>query len=113
VGFRALEPFLIHPSLEIHLNDLARELEIARGSAKSYCDDLVDERLILDRKKANLQLFRLNRDDFAVREMVKAYYLLKLKYLSIERLAEGCTSLPFTAVLPEGTLMSKAISVFW
>ena len=65
MGFRVLELFLTHPSLEIHLNELARDQEIARGSAKSYCDALVDEGLILDRKKAYLRLFRLNRDDFA------------------------------------------------
>jgi len=64
VGFRVLELFLTHPSLEIHLNELARELEIARGSAKSYCDALVDEGLILDRKKANLRLFKIEQGRF-------------------------------------------------
>lgn len=68
VGFRVLEFFLIHPSLEIHLNELARNLEIARGSAKSYCDAFVDESLILESSKGNLRLFKLNRDDFAFRE---------------------------------------------
>ncbi len=88
-----LEFFLNHPSLEIHLNELARNLEIARGSAKSYCDAHVNEGLILESSKGNLRLFRLNRDDFAVREIMKAYYLLKLKHLGIEHLAEGSISL--------------------
>jgi len=35
----------------------------------------------------------MNRDDFAVRELARAYHLLKLKHLDIERLAEGATSL--------------------
>jgi hypothetical protein len=55
------------------LTRLRRLLEIAMGSAKSYCDVFVDEGLILERSKGNLRLFRLNRDDFAVREAMKAY----------------------------------------
>jgi uncharacterized protein len=104
VGFRVLEFFLTHPSLEIHLNELARNLEIARGSAKSYCDAFVDEGLILESSKGNLRLFKLNRDDFAVREMMKAYYLLKLKHLGIERLAEGCTSLAIYGSFARGDI---------
>lgn len=64
VGFRILEFFLTHPSSEIHLNELARTLDIASGSAKSYCDIFVEEGLILESTKGNLRLFRLNRDDF-------------------------------------------------
>jgi predicted nucleotidyltransferase len=103
VGFRVLEFFLTHPSLEIHLNELARNLEIAQGSAKSYCDAFVDEGLILESSKGNLRLFKLNRDDFAVREMMRAYYLLKLKHLDIERLAEG-TSLAIYGSFARGDI---------
>ena len=104
VGFRVLEFFLNHPSKEIHLNELARILEIARGSAKSYCDAFVDEGLILESSKGNLRLFKLNRDDFAVREMMRAYYLLKLKHLDIERLAIGCTSLAIYGSFARGDI---------
>jgi uncharacterized protein len=58
VGFRVLEFFLTHPSLEIRLNELARNLDIARRSAKSYCDAFVDEGLILESSKGNLRLFK-------------------------------------------------------
>ena len=104
VGFRVLEFFLTHPSLESHLNELARNLEIAQGSAKSYCDAFVDEGLILESSKGNLRLFKLNRDDFAVREMMRAYYLLKLKHLDIERLAIGCTSLAIYGSFARGDI---------
>jgi predicted nucleotidyltransferase len=108
VGFRVLEFFLIHPSLEIHLNELARNLDIARGSAKGYCDIFVDEGLILESSKGNLRLFRLNRDDFAVREVTKAYYLLKLKHLGIERLAKGCTSLAIYGSFARGDIDERS-----
>jgi uncharacterized protein len=99
-----LEFFLTNPSAEIHLNELARNLEIARGSAKSYCDAFVNEGLILESSKGNLRLFKLNRDDFAVREMMRAYYLLKLKHLGIERLAEGYTSLAIYGSFARGDI---------
>ena len=108
VGFRVLEFFLTHPSLEIHLNELARNLEIARGSAKSYCDVFAEEGLILESTKGNLRLFRLNRDDFAVRELTRAYYLLKLKHLGIERLAKGCTSLAIYGSFARGDIDERS-----
>jgi hypothetical protein len=108
VGFKVLEFFLTHPSVEIHLNELARNLEIARGSSKSYCDAFVDDGLILESSKGNLRLFRLNRDDFAVREIMKAYYLLKLKHLGIENLAEGCTSLAIYGSFARGEVDERS-----
>jgi uncharacterized protein len=108
VGFKVLEFFLTHPSGEIHLNELARNLEIARGSSKSYCDAFVEEGLILESSKGNLRLFRLNRDDFAVREIMKAYYLLKLKYLGIENLAEGCISLAIYGSFARGDIDERS-----
>jgi len=93
VGFRVLEHFLTRPSEEIHLKELARVLKISPASTKTYCDALLEDGLILEEAKGNLRLFRLNRDDFAAREIMKAYYLLKLKNLGIENLTEGSTSL--------------------
>ena len=108
VGFRVLEFFLTHPSSEIHLNELARNLDIARGSAKSYCDILVDEGLIQQSSKGNLRLFRLNRDDFAVKDVMRAYYLLKLKHLDIEHLAVGCTSLAIYGSFAKGDIDERS-----
>jgi predicted nucleotidyltransferase len=108
VGFRVLEFFLIHPSSEVHLNELARNLDIARGSAKSYCDVFVDEGLILESSKGNLRLFKLNRDDFAVKELMRAYYLLKLKHLGIEHLAEGYTSLAIYGSFARGDIDERS-----
>jgi predicted nucleotidyltransferase len=108
VGFKVLEFFLTHPSTEIHLNELARHLEIARGSAKSYCDAFVDEGLILESLKGNLRLFRLNRDDFAIKEMMKVYYLLKLKNLGIERLAKDSMSLAVYGSFARGNIDERS-----
>lgn len=104
----ATELFLTRPSLEIHLNELARHLQIARGSAKSYCDAFLDEGLILESSKGNLRLFRLNRDDFAVKKLIKSYYLLKLKHLNVEQLAEGCISLAVYGSFARGDIDERS-----
>lgn len=44
------------------------------------------------RRKGNLRLFTLN-NNFAVRELKKAYYAILLKELGIEKIAENCISL--------------------
>ncbi|MCJ7443399.1 MAG: nucleotidyltransferase domain-containing protein [Methanotrichaceae archaeon] len=93
VGLKVVEYFLSHPSKEIYLKELARELEISPASAKAYCDDLLAEGLILENLRGNLRLFRSNRDDFAFKETMKAYHLIRIKHLGIETLAENCTSL--------------------
>jgi hypothetical protein len=50
----------------------------------------------------------LNRDDFAVREITKAYYVLKLKHLGVERLAEGCTSLAIYGSFARGDIDERS-----
>ncbi len=63
----------------------------------------MDEGLILESSKGNLRLFRLNRDDFAVREITKAYYFPKR-----EHLAEGCTSLAIYGSFARGDIDERS-----
>jgi predicted nucleotidyltransferase len=93
VGFRVLEFFLSHSSDELHLKDIARRVEISPSSAKLSCDALVKDGIIIESRKGNLRLFRLNSDDFAVKEMMKAFYILLIKKLGIEGVVEGNASL--------------------
>jgi len=104
VGFRVLEWFMVHPSGEVHLNELARELEISPGSAKEYCDRLAEDGLISERSMGNLRLFRLRGEDFAAREILRAYHILRLKDLGAEGIAEGCTSLAVYGSFASGNL---------
>ncbi len=68
----------------------------------------MDEGLILESSKGNLRLFKLNRDDFAVRELMRAYNLLKLKHLGIEHLAEGSTSLAIYGSFARGDIDERS-----
>ncbi|AGK60058.1 hypothetical protein Asulf_00022 [Archaeoglobus sulfaticallidus PM70-1] len=93
VGFKVLEYFITHQSAEVHLKELSRRLKISPGSAKTYCDIFERDCILRVKRKGNLKLFTLNNDDFAVRELKKAYYATLLKELGIEKIAENCISL--------------------
>ncbi|MCX6668759.1 MAG: nucleotidyltransferase domain-containing protein [Methanothrix sp.] len=108
VGFKVIEFFLMHPSSEIHLTELARKLDISPGSAKTYCDELLRNDLILETNRANLRLFRLNREDFAVKEMIRAYHIILLKKLGIDDIAENCISLAIYGSFASGNMDERS-----
>ncbi|MGV8175674.1 MAG: nucleotidyltransferase domain-containing protein [Methanothrix sp.] len=108
IGFRVLEFFLTHPSEEIHLNELARRLEISPASVKTHCDQLLKEEMILEKQTGNLRLFRLNGEDFAVRAMMRAYHMLLLKSLGIEEIAKDCISLAVYGSMASGKLDERS-----
>ena len=56
LGFKVMEFFLTHPSVEIHLNELARRLEISPASVKTHCDELSKDKIIFERQTGNLGL---------------------------------------------------------
>ncbi len=108
VGFRVLEYFITHPSEEIHLKELSRKLKISPGSAKTYCDVFERDGILLAERKGNLKLFKLNNNDFAVREMKKTYYLILLKEFGIEKLAENCISLAIYGSFASGNFDERS-----
>lgn len=86
VGFRALEFFLLNPSKDIHLKELARELEVSPRSVKIYCDLFEEECIVTAERNGNLRIFRLNRESFIVKELIRTYHLLILKDAEIGKL---------------------------
>jgi len=108
VGFKVLEYFLCHPSKEIYLRELSVALKISTSSVKKYCDALVMESVILEQKKGNLRLFQLNREDFAVKETMKAYHLLLLKRLKIDTIVGGNASLAIYGSFAAGNIDERS-----
>lgn len=81
VGFRVLAWLLTHPTGEIHINKLAREIGVSPGSVKAYADGFERDGLITTR------LLSLDNDSFAVRELKRACMALLLVRAGIEDLA--------------------------
>lgn len=89
VGFKILEFFALNPSRETYIRELARELGISTRSAKIYCDLFENKNILKSYKKGNLRLFKLNNEDFAVKEIKKFCFVLLLKEFEIEKIAKA------------------------
>lgn len=87
VGFRVLAWFLTHPTGEIHINKLARELGVSPGSVKAYADAFERDGLITVTRLGTARLLSLDNDSFAVRELKRACMALLLARAGIEDLA--------------------------
>lgn len=107
-AFRILEHFLNHPTQEIHLKELARELKMSPRSVKIYCDELEKEGVIICRKQGNLRLFSLNNENYVVREMKRAYIAALLKELDIDKLSKKAISIAIYGSYASGEYDEKS-----
>lgn len=87
VGFRVLAWFLTHPTGEIHINKLAREIGVSPASVKAYADAFERDGLITVTRLGTARLLSLDNDSFAVRELKRACMALLLARAGIEDLA--------------------------
>jgi len=87
VGFRVLAWFLTHPTGEIHINKLARELGVSPGSVKSYADAFERDGLLTVTRLGTARLLSLDNDSFAARELKRACMALLLIRAGIEEIA--------------------------
>ena len=87
VGFRVLAWFLTHPTGEIHINKLAREIGVSPGSVKSYADAFERDGLLTVTRLGTARLLSLDNDSFAARELKRACMALLLIRAGIEEIA--------------------------
>lgn len=93
VGFKILEYFLLNPTKETYLKELAKKLEISPRSVKIYCDTFVKDGLINREIKGNMHLFSTNNENFRIREMKRAFFINILSELGIDKISEECISI--------------------
>lgn len=86
-GFKVLNYFLMHPSTEVHVQGLAKKLGINGATSAHYCRQLAKDGILTQRRQANLLLYSLRNDCFAVKELKKAFALTFLKEAGIEEIA--------------------------
>ena len=87
VGFRVLAWFLTHPTGEIHINKLAREIGVSPGSVKSYADAFERDGLLTVTRLGTARLLSLDNDSFAARELKRVCMALLLIRAGIEEIA--------------------------
>ena len=87
VGVRVLAWFLTHPTGEIHINKLARELGVSPGSVKSYADAFERDGLLTATHLGTAKLLSLENDSFPARELKRACMALLLVRAGIEEIA--------------------------
>ena len=76
-----------HPTGEIRINKLARELGASPGSVKSYADAFGREGLLTVTRPGTARLLSLENDSFAARELKRARMPLLLVRAGIEEIA--------------------------
>ncbi len=69
-GFKILEFFLLNPTVQININELAKKLKISTMTSKQYCDLLEKEDILASKKIGNTKLFNL-KDNLLTREWKK------------------------------------------
>ncbi len=93
-GIKLLKWFLEHPSEKIHFKELCRKVGLGPLTVKTYCEEFIRYKWVLEERKANLRMFSLNNDHFTVKAIKKAHMLHLFATEGIERIAdEGIISL--------------------
>jgi len=108
VGFKVLEYFLIYPTENTYLKELAKKLQISPRSVKIYCDIFEKEGIIIREIKGNMHIFKTNNDNFRVKEMKRAYFINLLAELNIEKIAEESVSITVYGSYASGNFDEKS-----
>jgi len=108
VGVKVLEYFLIYPTENTYLKELAKKLQISPRSVKIYCDIFEKEGIIIREIKGNMHIFKTNNDNFRVKEMKRAYFINLLAELNIEKIAEESVSITVYGSYASGNFDEKS-----
>ena len=73
-----LEHFMTNPSSELHLSEVERKLKLSRASLVKWLKLLVRQDVLLLTEKGNLNLYRLNIENPAVKQLRIFYSVSKL-----------------------------------
>ena len=87
-GLRILEWFLKNPDKKIHFNGLLRELKLGPLTVKEYCEEFLRYEWLLEERSANLRIFSLNNQSYAVKALKTAYFLEALRSEKAEKIVD-------------------------
>ncbi|MEK6937068.1 MAG: hypothetical protein AABW58_03275 [Nanoarchaeota archaeon] len=79
---RILEHFLTCRVLEFSIGDVAEETELNRATTYNVMEELVKDKFIIPtRKLSGIQLYKLNKEKYEVKILLKAFSLVLKKIL--------------------------------
>jgi len=71
--------FFSHPYEEVYLRELARKANVSVFSAKQAVDELVKEKVLLERKNGNMRYIRANMESLFFRQLKIAFSIKKIE----------------------------------
>jgi predicted nucleotidyltransferase len=83
VEWKILSHFLEHPTEEFYVKELARILEVSPGSVSTTLRQFKDWGLVKREKKGQTHMYKLNNDLIVVKELKKAFMLIRLHELEL------------------------------
>ena len=87
-GVRLISWFLEHPTREIHFKELCRATGLMPPTVKAYCEEFIGMGWLREERKANLRIFSLDNEAYAVKAVKKAFFLELLHKNEIEALVD-------------------------
>ena len=108
VGNHVFAWFLLHPTSQSSINELARELTISPASVKRYTDILLRDGILSVYRIGTSHLFSLNNDDGVVQELKGACMMLLLREAGIASIAEKSMSLAVYGSAATGTFDERS-----
>ncbi len=79
---RILEHFLEMRSLDFSIGDVARETGLNRATTYNVMEELIKEKFVITtRKLSRIQLYKLNKEKYEVKILLKAFSMVLKKIL--------------------------------
>ncbi len=94
--FRVLEAFFRHPTTDLQLRQISREVKLSPPSVKRYLRELVKQELVLETKGTIYRAYRANRDNEEFRRLRTYTLCIQLSSL-VNDIRDAC--LPDAIVL--------------
>ena len=77
-SMKIMQYFFDNPYETIHLRELSRKAKISIFSAKKIADELVKQKILIEKKQGNQRLFQANIENQFFKQIKKAYSIKKI-----------------------------------
>ena len=79
VSMKIMQYFFGNPYEQIHLRELSRKAKISIYSTKKIADDLVNQRILIEKRQGNQRLLQANMENQFFKQLKIAYSIKKIQ----------------------------------